>query len=61
MASDLAKTLVELHQPARVRGNIETPSLMVEKGVMFDGQCKMEGGGPRAATPLTTPVPTGLP
>ena len=56
-----AKTLVELHQPARVRGNIETPSLMVEKGVMFDGQCKMEGGGPRAATPMTTPVPTGLP
>jgi cytoskeletal protein CcmA (bactofilin family) len=40
-----AKTLVELHQPARVRGNLETPSLMVEKGVLFEGQCKMESLG----------------
>jgi len=37
-----AKNAVELHHPARVRGNIETPSLMVEKGVMFEGQSKME-------------------
>ncbi len=49
-----AKTLVELHHPARVRGNVETPSLMVEKGVLFDGQCKMEGGG--AARPANTPA-----
>ena len=49
-----AKSLVEFHQPARVRGNVETPALMVEKGVLFDGQCKMESLGsppPRAATP----------
>ena len=38
-----AKSAVELHHPARMRGNIETPSLMVEKGVIFEGQCKMEG------------------
>jgi cytoskeletal protein CcmA (bactofilin family) len=38
-----ARTLVELHQPARVRGNVETPALMIEKGVMFEGQTKMEG------------------
>ncbi len=37
-----AKTAVELHNPAKVRGNIETPSLMVEKGVIFEGQAKME-------------------
>jgi cytoskeletal protein CcmA (bactofilin family) len=40
-----AKSLVELHQPARVHGNLETPSLVIEKGVFFEGQCKMEGIG----------------
>jgi cytoskeletal protein CcmA (bactofilin family) len=38
-----AKNAVELHHPARMKGNIETPSLMIEKGVTFEGQCKMEG------------------
>src|SRR5512138_1572787 len=38
-----ARQAVELHSPARVKGNIETPSLMIEKGVTFDGQTKMEG------------------
>src|SRR4051812_7075323 len=37
-----AKRAVELHAPARVKGNIETPSLYVDKGVMFEGNCKME-------------------
>jgi cytoskeletal protein CcmA (bactofilin family) len=37
-----AKSAVELHHPARMKGNIETPSLMIEKGVTFEGQCKME-------------------
>lgn len=37
-----ATTAVELHRPARVRGDITTPSLMVEKGVIFEGRSKME-------------------
>ena len=37
-----AKTAIELHQPARVRGNIETPSLMIEKGVFVQGELKMD-------------------
>jgi cytoskeletal protein CcmA (bactofilin family) len=52
-----AKTAVELHHPARMRGNVETPSLMIEKGVVFEGQSKMEGiekGGTKA--PSTPPV-----
>jgi cytoskeletal protein CcmA (bactofilin family) len=51
-----AKNAVELHHPAKMRGNIETPSLMIEKGVLFEGQCKMEGiekGGSKPA--VTTP------
>ncbi len=38
-----AKNAVELHQPARMKGNVEAPSLVIEKGVIFEGQCKMEG------------------
>jgi cytoskeletal protein CcmA (bactofilin family) len=50
-----AKSLVEFHQPARIRGNVETPSLVIEKGVIFEGQCKMEslgsGSSPMALAP----------
>lgn len=53
-----ARNLVELHHPAKVRGNIETPVLMIEKGVMFEGQTKMEGVEKAAPQrPVATPVP----
>ena len=38
-----AKSSIELHQPARVRGNLETPQLSIDKGVIFEGTSKMEG------------------
>ena len=47
-----AKRAVELHAPARVKGNIETSSLYVDKGVMFEGNCKMEN---MIASKPTTP------
>lgn len=37
-----AKRSVEIHSPGRVKGNINTPSLFVEKGVFFDGHCQMD-------------------
>lgn len=37
-----AKRSVEIHSPGRVKGNINTPSLFVEKGVFFDGNCQMD-------------------
>ncbi|MDB4967940.1 MAG: hypothetical protein JWN44_3629 [Myxococcales bacterium] len=48
-----AKRAVELHAPARVKGNIETPSLYIDKGVMFEGFSKMENisAGGSAVTP----------
>ena len=53
-----AKNAVELHHPARMKGNLETPSLMIEKGVMFEGQTKMEGVDKAPAPkPAATPVP----
>ncbi len=44
-----AKRSVEIHTPARVKGNITTPSLFIEKGVVFDGNCQMEQSGAGAA------------
>ena len=54
-----AKNAVELHHPARMKGNIETPSLMIEKGVNFEGQCKMDGAD-RAAPAEPAPVPSPI-
>jgi cytoskeletal protein CcmA (bactofilin family) len=39
-----AKNAVELHAPARVRGDVETPSFSLEKGVVFQGQTTMPSG-----------------
>jgi cytoskeletal protein CcmA (bactofilin family) len=44
-----AKRSVEIRTPGRVRGNIATPSLFIEKGVVFDGNCQMEPTAPAAA------------
>jgi cytoskeletal protein CcmA (bactofilin family) len=47
-----AKRAVELRAPARVSGNIETPSLFIDKGVIFEGFCKMEGAGSLSGRPV---------
>ena len=53
-----ASQMVELHQPGRVKGNIETPALSIDRGVVFEGSCKMENlnktGAPAGIPP---PVP----
>ena len=40
-ADIVAKHRVEIHRPAVFRGNIVTPSLMVDEGVIFEGSSKM--------------------
>jgi cytoskeletal protein CcmA (bactofilin family) len=47
-----AKTAIEFRQPARVRGDIETRSLVVEKGVLFQGHSKM--AEPEPGSPVKT-------
>ena len=37
----VAKHRVEIHRPAIFRGNIVTPSLQVDDGVIFEGSSKM--------------------
>ena len=40
-----AKKAVELHAPARLYGDIETPQLGLHSGVLVEGHCKMENSG----------------
>jgi cytoskeletal protein CcmA (bactofilin family) len=47
-----ASVLVELHPPARVKGIIETPAMTMDKGVIFEGQTKMETKTPPAPGPI---------
>ena len=58
-----AARAVELHAPARVRGSIETPSLFIDKGVVFEGTCKMENlaGRPGASPPTAGAAPIPKP
>ena len=58
-----AKRSIEIHAPGRVKGDLHTPSLQIDKGVMFEGRSFMEGlvkdrAAPSApaATPKPTPV-----
>jgi cytoskeletal protein CcmA (bactofilin family) len=45
-----AKNRVEIHQPAIFRGDILTPSLSVDEGVIFEGSSKMVHAAPTITT-----------
>ena len=48
-----ASEQVEIHYPGRVHGNIVSPSLFIDKGVIFEGECRMDPGteGPMPTIP----------
>jgi cytoskeletal protein CcmA (bactofilin family) len=68
-----AKRAIEIHSPGKVKGDLHTPSLQVDKGVVFEGRSFMEGAlgtniaqsagtpgaAPRAATTPPGPPPGG--
>lgn len=55
-----AKRSIEIHAPGRVKGDLHTPSLQIDKGVVFEGRSFMEAaaGGfkPPQAAAKPTPV-----
>jgi cytoskeletal protein CcmA (bactofilin family) len=38
----VAVASIEVHAPARVRGDLHAPSLFIDKGVAFEGRCRMD-------------------
>ncbi len=51
-----AKHRVEIHRPAVFRGDIFTPSLSVEEGVIFEGSSKMAHVPPTPAKSFLSPA-----
>jgi cytoskeletal protein CcmA (bactofilin family) len=52
-----AKSAVELQRTARVRGDIETLTIVVEKGAFFDGSVRMNTGERGASAKPVAPSP----
>jgi len=54
-----AKTAIEIHAPGRLHGNIHSPSVFIDRGVEFQGSCRMDAidakpaGKPAAAAGRT--------
>src|SRR3954447_1193965 len=53
-----AKRSIEIHSPGRVKGDLHTPTLQIDKGVIFEGRSFMENAAAPAARPTG---PTGVP
>jgi cytoskeletal protein CcmA (bactofilin family) len=37
-----AEERIEIHAPGKVFGNMESPIVVMDEGVIFDGQCRMQ-------------------
>jgi cytoskeletal protein CcmA (bactofilin family) len=44
-----AKRAIEINKPGRVKGDLTTPSLQIERGVIFEGRSFMEDAVERAS------------
>lgn len=46
-----AKTSIEVHAPGKIVGNLQSPSVFIDRGVEFQGSCRMDpiDGKPAAA------------
>lgn len=38
----MAENRIEIHAPGKVFGNIQAPAVVIEEGVIFEGNCKMQ-------------------
>jgi len=54
-----AKSKAELHAPAKLFGNMETPVLSIQQGVVFDGNCQMTKEGSKQPRPDKSSVGAG--
>jgi cytoskeletal protein CcmA (bactofilin family) len=50
-----AKRSIEIHAPGRVKGDLHTPSLQVDKGVIFEGRSFMEAATANRPTAASAP------
>ncbi|MDF1524947.1 MAG: polymer-forming cytoskeletal protein [bacterium] len=45
---------IEVHRPGKLFGNVKTPSLFIEEGVIFEGNCAMayDASGEKKVSPI---------
>ena len=48
-----AKNALEIHAPGKVIGNIHSPSIFIDRGVEFQGSCRMDAIDGAPAKPAT--------
>jgi outer membrane protein assembly factor BamB len=48
---------IEIHAPGRVKGDLHTPTLQIDKGVIFEGRSFMEAANGGLKPPATAPRP----
>jgi cytoskeletal protein CcmA (bactofilin family) len=54
-----ASKSVELRAPAKVRGTLTTASIVIERGVFFEGNCKMDTSSAGPLSQITPPPSIG--
>ncbi|HEY4180436.1 MAG TPA: polymer-forming cytoskeletal protein [Kofleriaceae bacterium] len=52
---------IEIHAPGRVKGDLHTPTLQIDKGVIFEGRSFMEAANGGLKPPATAPRPPTTP
>jgi cytoskeletal protein CcmA (bactofilin family) len=55
-----AKRSIEIHAPGRVKGDLHTPTLQIDKGVIFEGRSFMEAATTNVR-PATANAPAAVP
>jgi cytoskeletal protein CcmA (bactofilin family) len=55
-----ASKSIEIKAPGKVRGTLTTASIVIERGVFFEGHCKMDTSG-APATPIAARRPVSEP
>ncbi len=56
-----AKRSIEIHAPGRVKGDLHSPTLQIDKGVIFEGRSFMENAVAPPPRPAASSVPPAPP
>ncbi len=56
-----SRTLIEVHSPSKVVGNLHSPSVFIDRGVAFQGTCRMDAldDKPADVPPAAPSAPRG--
>jgi cytoskeletal protein CcmA (bactofilin family) len=56
-----SRTAIEVHSPSKVVGNLHSPSVFIDRGVAFQGTCRMDSLDEPSADAAPPVAPTSAP